>query len=114
MDFKAAVSEAGDIAVIEAEGSLALVTVGTTLRDAVHVLASKGRKKFVLNLKGVDFIDSYGIGELVCTYATIRLPGGQLKLCCVAKKIYDLLQITRLDVLFEMHADEESALRAFA
>ena len=113
MSFKASARDAGDVTVIEAGGSLTLGAGCTILRDLVHVHVSKGRKKFVVILREVDFIDSFGIGELVGCYTTVRKQGGELVLSQVAPKVRDLLEITKLHSLFEMHADEQAALRRF-
>ncbi len=98
---------------IAASGSLTLGAGGTLLRDVLHVFVSKGRKKFVVNLSDVDFIDSFGIGELVRSYATVRKQGGELVLAQLAPKVYALLEITKLHTLFEIHPDEQTALRRF-
>ncbi len=104
----------GAVVVIDASGSLTLGGGGTALRDVLHVLASKGQKQFVLNLADVHFIDSFGIGELTRCYATARTHGGDLKLAQLSKKVYDLLEITRLHTVFEIHPDEQAAIRAFS
>ncbi len=113
MGFQASARDSGAVTVIDASGSLTLGAGGTALRDVVHVLASRGRKKFVLNLGGVDFIDSFGIGELVRSYATVRKQGGEMVLSRVSPKVHALLEITKLHTLFEIHADEPTALRRF-
>jgi anti-anti-sigma factor len=113
VSFKAHARELAGVAIIDASGSLTLGSGGTALRDLLHVLASKGQKKFLLNLREVDFIDSFGIGELARCYAIVRTRGGELKLVHVAQRVLDLLQITRLHTLFEIHADEQIALGGF-
>jgi len=111
--FKATARESGGVTVIDASGSLTLGAGGTLLRDLLHVLVNKGQKKLVLSMGEVNFIDSFGIGELVRSYATVRKQGGELKLLHVTKKVHDLLQITKLDNLFEIHTDEQAAIRGF-
>jgi anti-sigma B factor antagonist len=85
----------------------------TRLRDLIHVFTSNGHKTFLLNLAGVDFIDSDGMGELVRCYSVVRQRGGEMKLVHVNKKVQDLLQITRLNTLFEIYSEEQVALQAF-
>jgi len=113
VSFKASVRDAGDVTVIEAAGPITLGAGGTVLRDLLHLHVSKGRKKFVLILREVVCIDSFGVGELVRCYATVRNHGGELVLSQVAPKVCDLLEITKLHTLFELHADEQAALRRF-
>ena len=113
MAFQATTRELQGVTVIDASGSLTLGAGGTALRDLLHVMVSKGEKRFVLNLRDVHFIDSFGIGELVRSYATVRKRGGELKLMHVTKKVHDLLEITRIHTLFEIHTDEQAALAGF-
>jgi anti-sigma B factor antagonist len=113
MSFHASARELSGITVIDASGSLTLGAGGTALRDTLHVLVNKGHKKFVLNLAQVYFIDSFGMGELVRSYTTVRKHGGDLKLAQVTKKVYDLLEITRLHKFFEIHPDEHTAVGGF-
>lgn len=113
MPFEVMSREAGGVHLIHARGSLTLGGGGTALRDALHVLLSKGQKKFLVNLRDVHHIDSYGIGELVRSYATVRRNAGEMKFVQVSKKVQDMLQITHLDTMFELHADEDAALRSF-
>jgi anti-sigma B factor antagonist len=67
----------------------------------------------VLNLGDVDYIDSSGIGELVSGYTSVKNRGGELKLLNLTKKVHDLLQITKLYTVFEVHSDEHVAVRSF-
>jgi anti-sigma B factor antagonist len=83
------------------------------LRDAVSNLLESGRQRIILNLQGVSYVDSSGIGELVSRYTTTKNQGGQLKLLQLPKKIKDLLMITKLLTVFEIYEDEETALSSF-
>lgn len=113
MGFQVATREIDRIVVVDAVGRLTLSDGRTQLRDLIHVFGGNGRKKFLLNLAGVDFVDAYGIGELARCYSVVRQMGGEMKLVHVSKKVQDLLQITRLSSLFEIHSEEQVALRAF-
>jgi anti-sigma B factor antagonist len=113
MGFQVTTRELGGITVVDAAGRLTLGDGGTRLRDLIHVLANSGQKKYLLNLAGVDYIDSYGIGELARCYATVRRVGGEMKLARLQKKVHDMLQITNLHTLFEIHSEEQAALQAF-
>ena len=101
------------VIVVDAVGKLTLSDSRTQLRDLIHVLCNTGHKKFLLNLAGVDYIDSDGMGELVRCYSVVRQRGGEMKLAQVNKRVADLLQITRLNTLFEIYSEEPVALRAF-
>jgi anti-sigma B factor antagonist len=105
--------EFGRVTVVDVIGKLTINESRTQLRDLIHVLSSTGHRKFLLNLAGVDYVDSNGMGELVRCFTTIRQTGGEMKLVQVNKRVADLLQITRLNTLFEIYSDEQAALRAF-
>ena len=79
------------------------------MRDMV----GKGQKKILLNLGEVSYIDSSGIGELVSGFTTVTNSGGQLKLLNLNKRVKDLLQITKLYTVFDVHEDEAGAIRSF-
>ena len=74
---------------------------------------SKGNKKILLNLADVTYIDSSGIGELVSAYTAVSNQGGQLKLLNLTKKVHDLLQITKLYTVFDIHDDEAKGIASF-
>ena len=74
---------------------------------------TKGNKHVLLNLADVTYIDSSGIGELVSAYTAISNQGGQLKLLNLTKKVHDLLQITKLYTVFDVHDDEAKAVGSF-
>ena len=78
------------------------------------ICSTAGKKKIVLNLGDVTYIDSSGIGELVSGFTTVTNQGGQLKLLSLTKKVKDLLQITKLYTVFEVHDDETAAIRSFS
>jgi anti-sigma B factor antagonist len=113
MSFQVTTRELDRIIVVDAVGRLTLSNSRTQLRDLVHVFTSNGRKKFLINLAGVDFVDSDGLGELTRCYSIVRQIGGEMKLLHVHPRVQNLLELTRLINLFEIHSDEHAALRAF-
>jgi anti-sigma B factor antagonist len=113
MGFQVTTREIARIIVVDAVGRLTLSDSRTQLRDLIHVFCGNGHKKFLLNLAGVDFMDSDGMGELVRCYSVVRQRGGEMKLAQVSKKVQELLQITRLNTLFEIYSEEQVALQAF-
>jgi anti-sigma B factor antagonist len=113
MGFQITTRELDRIIVVDLAGRLTLSDSRTQLRDLIHVFSGNGHKKFLLNLAGVDFMDSDGMGELVRCYSTIRQRGGEMKLVHVNERVRNLLQITRLNTLFEIYSEEPVALQAF-
>jgi anti-sigma B factor antagonist len=114
MAFQIHTREIGRLVLIEAVGRLTLTDGHTRLRDQIHVSTGTGARSFVLNLERVEFIDSYGIGELVRSYSVVRQVGGEMKLAGVPPKIQQVLAISRLNKLFEIYSGEAAALAAFA
>ena len=113
MGFQVTTRELNRIIVVDVVGRLTLSDSRTQLRDLVHVFTGNGRKTFLINLAGVDFVDSDGLGELTRCYSIVRQVGGEMKLVHVHPRIQALLELTRLINLFEIHTDEHAALQAF-
>jgi len=105
--------EVGDVVVLEVGGRITLGEGNMILRDVVRDLVDKGNRKFVMNLAEVLYVDSSGLGELVKAHATVSGKGGQLKLVSLNQRVHDLLQMTRLIRVFDIHADESSAIQSF-
>lgn len=106
--------QVGDVSVVDVAGRITLGEGSSALRDTLRGLVSGGQKKILLNLGEVSYIDSSGIGELVSGFTTVTNSGGQLKLLNLAKRVKDLLQITKLYTVFDVHEDEAEAVRSFA
>jgi anti-sigma B factor antagonist len=105
--------QAGDVTVLDLSGKVTIGEGSVQLREAVRRLLDEGKKKILLNLGDVSYVDSSGIGELVSSYTTAGNAGGQLKLLNLTKKIQDLLMITKLLTVFETFDSEEKALGSF-
>ena len=114
MSVKLSTRQVGDVSVVDVAGRITLGEGSSALRDLLKEMVGKGQKKILLNLGEVSYIDSSGIGELVSAFTTIANQGGQLKLLNLAKRVKDLLQITKLYTVFDVHDDEAGAIRSFA
>src|SRR6202050_5618230 len=112
--MKTSTRQVDGVTIVDCSGRITLGEGSVILRDTVRELLSKGQKKILLNLGEVSYIDSSGIGELVSGFTTVANQGGQLKLLGLTKRVKDLLQITKLYTVFDVHDDEASAIRAFA
>jgi len=113
MNFTATRREIGDVTVIDMNGRITLGEGSSLLRDLVRENLGKGRKKIVMNLAGIKYIDSTGLGELVSGYRLVKSEGGELKLLNLNKKVTDLLQITKLYTVFDIHNQEAQAVASF-
>ena len=105
----------GDIAVITVTGDITLNKGGdVVLRDKVRSLLQQGRTKLLLDLGAVSYVDSAGLGELVQAYATAKNKGGSLKLLRPAKRLKDLLTITKLVTVFDSYDTEAAGIASFS
>jgi anti-sigma B factor antagonist len=104
----------GDITVLDLKGKMTLGEGDELLKDKINSMLGAGKKKLVLNLEGVPYIDSAGLGEIVRTFTTVSRQGGSLKLLNLTKRIEDLLAITKLLTVFETFDTEAEAIKSFA
>jgi anti-sigma B factor antagonist len=104
----------GDVVVLDLKGRITLGEGDQLLKDKVNSLVNQGHKRIVLNLAGVPYIDSAGLGEIVGSYTTVSRQGGSLKLLNLTKKITDLLAITKLLTVFETFDSQDEAVRSFS
>jgi anti-sigma B factor antagonist len=105
--------QAGDVTILDMNGSVRMGEGAISLRNSIRGLVEQGKKKILLNLKGVKNIDSSGIGELIANYTTVSRDGGQLKLLNLTEKIQNLLVITKLLTVFDSYDNEAEALNSF-
>lgn len=102
-----------DVTVLDLKGKMTLGEGDEMLRDKVNSLLAAGKKKLLLNLEGVPYIDSAGLGEVVRTYTTVSRQGGSLKLLNLTKRIEDLLSITKLLTVFDTFDSEAEAVQSY-
>lgn len=111
--MKATTRQVDSVTVIDVSGRITLGEGCTQLRQLIRDLLGKGSKQILVNLAEVTYIDSSGIGELVSAFTAVSNQGGQLKLLNLTKKVHDLLQITKLYTVFDVHDDEAKAISSF-
>jgi anti-sigma B factor antagonist len=100
------------VSLLEISGRLTSFEVGA-LGDSIARLLKQDRKDIVLNLSGLQYLDSSGIGELARLYVTVVKHGGQMKVIGLSSKVEEILKITKLYQVFPEFPDEEAALRSF-
>ena len=105
--------QAGDVTVLDMSGKITIGEGSVALRTAIRRLLEEGKKRILLNLAGVSYVDSSGIGELVSSYTAINKEGGQLKLLNLTQKLQDLLAITKLLTVFDVYENEAEALNSY-
>jgi anti-sigma B factor antagonist len=111
--MKATLRQVDSVTVVDISGRITLGEGCTQLRELIREQLGKGNRNVLLNLADVTYIDSSGIGELVSAFTTVSNQGGQLKLLNLTKKVHDLLQITKLYTVFDVHDDEVKAIGSF-
>lgn len=105
--------QAGDVTILDMEGKVTIGEGSVALRSAIRSLLGEGKKKILLNLAGVGYVDSSGIGELVSSFTAVNKESGQLKLLNLTQKIQDLLAITKLLTVFDVFENEGEALSSY-
>jgi anti-sigma B factor antagonist len=113
VSMNATIRQVDSVTVVDISGRITLGEGCTQLRELIRDQLSKGNKKLLLNLAEVTYIDSSGIGELVSGFTGVAKQGGALKLLNLTKKVHDLLQITKLYTVFDVHNDEARAIASF-
>jgi anti-sigma B factor antagonist len=113
MPLKIDSREVAHVTILDVEGRIVLGDEIHVLRDAIRGLLEAGKKKIVLNLAGVDYIDSSGVGELVANFTAVRNSGGELKLLNLTQKVQDILYVTKLYTVFDIKDDEFHAVKSF-
>jgi anti-sigma B factor antagonist len=115
------VRQQDDVTILDLAGRLSLgeaLAFGpesdVVLRDTIRDFAKRGSKKILLNLAGVTYVDSSGVGQLVGALTSARNAGVQLKLMNPLRQVLDLLKMTKLDTVFDLKPDETTALASFA
>ena len=103
----------GTVKVLDVTGQITMGQGNTQFKDKIHSMVSQGHKKILVNLGGVSYVDSAGLGELVAAFTTVSRNGGKMKLVNMTKKMNDLLAITKLSNVFETFEQEQEAVQSF-
>jgi anti-sigma B factor antagonist len=112
VNFSASIRQVGQVSVVEVSGKLTSFESGA-LRNSIAQLLKEGRKQILLNLSGLRYLDSSGIGDLVHTYMSVIKSGGEMKVVGLTDKVEEILKITQLYQVFPEFRDEQSALQSF-
>lgn len=112
VNFTIQIRQADQVSLVDLAGRLTSFE-GPAFRDAIQRILQQGNKNIVLNLTGLDYLDSSGIGELVRNYLAVVKKGGAMKVVGLAPKVEEILKITQLYQVFPEFPDEASALESF-
>src|SRR5262245_11567218 len=111
--MKTSVRTVGSVSVVDLSGKITIGEGDIVLHDKVKELLDSGRTQILLNLEQVSYMDSAGIGELVACFKKARERGGTVKLLRPSGKVVDLLALTKLEQVFEVHGSEAEAISSF-
>jgi anti-sigma B factor antagonist len=112
VNFSATIRQVGQVSVVEVSGKLTSLESGA-LSNSIAQLLKNGRKQILLNLRGLTYLDSSGVGDLVRTYMSVIKRGGEMKVVGLTDKVEEILKITQLYQVFQEFQDERSALQSF-
>jgi anti-sigma B factor antagonist len=112
LDIKA--RDVADITILDLSGSLVSGLGLEQLRPRIDQLVTAKKVNVVLNMHGVSVIDSAGVGDLVGCFSTLKRAGGTMKILNPSAFVQDILRITRLPTIIEVHDTEDAALKSFA
>jgi anti-sigma B factor antagonist len=113
MDLNILSKKVGDVSVVALKGRIVLGEGSSSLRDRLKNLVEDGRKKIVLNMANVTYIDSAGLGTLVAAHVSAKKVGTALLLSDLGHKFHEVLQVTRLVTVFNVYGTEAEAISSF-
>jgi anti-sigma B factor antagonist len=113
MSAKIGMRQVEGTTVLEVSGRITLGEGGVTLRDSIQDALKSGATKLIVDMGGVNYMDSSGVGELTAAYTSARNKGCEVKLLHLTKRIDDLMQITKLATIFDIYSNEQQALSSF-
>ena len=114
MALKMTSREVDGVTVVALDGRIVLGEESNALREKIKSLVAEGKKKVVLNMDGVTFIDSAGLGTLVAAHHSAKAQGASLRLCHLGTKFQEVLQITKLMTIFDVYNTEAEAVASFS
>lgn len=113
MALKMTEREVSGITVVAMDGRIVLGEESNALRERIKGLLSNKKTKIVLDMGHVTYIDSAGLGTLVASYHSARQQGATMKLVNLGQKFREVLQVTKLLTVFEVHDNEAAAVSSF-
>jgi anti-anti-sigma factor len=112
--MRIAARQKNDIVIFDLEGEIKRSEItDVTLHQLVKEQLEGGKRKILLNFNAVDFIDSFGVGEILASYISTHNLGGKLKLVRISKKLFLIFQVTMLTKVLDIYEEEETALKSF-
>jgi anti-sigma B factor antagonist len=105
--------EVDGVSVVTLDGRIVLGEESNSFREKLKSLLAEGNKKIVLNMAGIKYIDSAGLGTLVAVHVSSKTQGASVRLCNLGQKFHEVMQITRLLTVFDVYDTEAAAVSSF-
>ena len=105
--------EVDGVSVVTFDGRIVLGEESNSLREKLKSLLAEGKKKIVLNMVNIKYIDSSGLGTLVAAHVSAKTQGASVRLCNLGKKFHEVMQITKLLTIFDVYDTEAAAVSSF-
>jgi anti-sigma B factor antagonist len=106
-------SEIDGVSVVEMDGRIVLGDESNSVRERLKGLITAGKKKIVLNMSNIKYIDSAGLGALVAAHVSAKTQGASVRLCNLGQKFHEVLQVTRLLTVFDVYDTQAAAVSSF-
>jgi len=106
-------SEVDGVSVVTLDGRIVLGEESNSLREKLKSMLAEGKKKIVLNMVNIKYIDSSGLGTLVAAHVSAKTQGASVRLCNLVKKFHEVMQITKLLTIFDVYDTEAAAVSSF-
>jgi anti-sigma B factor antagonist len=113
MSLKITSSEVDGVVLVALNGRIILGEESTALREKLKSLIAAGKKKIVLNMAEIGYIDSAGLGALVAAHLSAKNAGGSIRLCNLGDKFQEVLQLTKMLTVFDVYDTEAAAVASF-
>jgi anti-sigma B factor antagonist len=113
MTVKMTNSEVDGVSVVALDGRIVLGEESNSLRDKLKSLTAQGKKKIVLNMANIKYIDSAGLGTLIAVHVSAKTQGASVRLCHLGRKFHEVLQITKLLTIFDVYDTQAAAVSSF-
>jgi anti-sigma B factor antagonist len=113
MPIKMTNREVDSVSLVDLDGRIVLGEESNALREKLKSLIAEGKKKIVLNMADVKYIDSTGLGTLVAAHVSAKTQGASLRLCHLGEKFHEIMQMTKLLTVFDVYDTEAAAVSSF-
>lgn len=105
--------EVEGVTVVDLDGRIVLGEESNSVREKLKSMTAAGKKKIVLNMDNIKYIDSAGLGTLIAAHLSAKTAGASLRLCNLGSKFREVLQITKLLTVFDVYDTEAAAVSSF-